>query len=211
MMGISAFLPTYVQGVMGGTPLQAGTTLALMSLGWPLASTLSGHLMQTFSYRFTLLSGAVLLVLGSLTLLLLTPNSGLWWARIAAFMIGAGMGLCNTTFLVSVQNSVATSVRGIATASTLFTRMLGSALGTAMLGAMLNANLHHRLPTFGDPVQMLMEKSQRQQLSAVQLTTLVEQVSLSLHWVFILAAGVSFLTFGAAWLIPAGHRPIAGK
>ncbi|NMP29763.1 MFS transporter [Rahnella sp. SAP-1] len=211
MMGISAFLPTYVQGVMGGTPLQAGTTLALMSLGWPLASTLSGNLMQAFSYRFTLLSGAVLLVLGSLTLLLLTPNSGLWWARIAAFMIGAGMGLCNTTFLVSVQNSVATSVRGIATASTLFTRMLGSALGTAMLGAMLNANLHHRLPTFGDPVQMLMEKSQRQQLSAVQLTTLVEQVSLSLHWVFILAAGVSFLTFGAAWLIPAGHRPIAGK
>nr|WP_265578778.1 MDR family MFS transporter [Rouxiella badensis] len=207
MMGISAFLPTYVQGVLGGTPLQAGTTLALMSLGWPLASTLSGKLMQATSYRFTVLLGALLLVFGSLALLLLTPGSGLWWARVSAFMIGAGMGLCNTTFIVSVQNSVDASVRGIATASTLFTRMLGSALGTAILGATLNVNLQNRLPALHDPVQMLMDKLQRQQLSAERLNHIIEQVSASLHWVFVLAAVMSFFAIAAALLLPVGHRP----
>ena len=121
------------------------------------------------------------------------------------------MGLCNTTFLVSVQNSVEASVRGIATASTLFTRMLGSALGTAILGATLNLNLQHRLPTLSDPVQTLMDKPLRQQLSTGQLGHIIEQVSASLHWVFILAAAISIFALAAALLIPAGQRPVQSK
>ncbi len=139
MMGISAFLPTFIQGVMGGSPLEAGTTLALMSIGWPLASTLSGRLMLMTSYRATALLGA-LLVAGGLILLMLQPNGGSLWGRVAAFMVGAGMGLCNTTFLVSVQNAAHYSIRGIATACTVFTRMVGSAIGTAILGATLNSS-----------------------------------------------------------------------
>lgn len=208
MMGISAFLPTYIQGVLGGTPLQAGATLALMSIGWPLASTLSGNLMQATSYRFTVLLGTLSLIAGSVILLLLSPGSGLWWARIAAFMIGVGMGLCNTTFIVSVQNSVEVSVRGIATASTLFTRMLGSALGTAVLGATLNLNLQSRLPGMSDPVQTLMDKPLRQHLTDEHLNHLIEQVSASLHWVFVLAAIISILAMTAVFLIPRGQRPI---
>ncbi|WP_084790260.1 hypothetical protein [Candidatus Sodalis sp. SoCistrobi] len=46
MMGIAAFLPTYIQAVLGGSTLEAGWTLAVMSLGWPLASTLCGRLMN---------------------------------------------------------------------------------------------------------------------------------------------------------------------
>ncbi|GBU14090.1 MFS transporter [Enterobacterales bacterium] len=207
MMGISAFLPTFVQGVMGGTPLQAGTTLAMMSIGWPLASMLSGNLMQATSYRATALLGALLLVCGSLILLLLTADSGLWWARLAALTIGAGMGLCNTTFLVSVQNAADVSIRGIATASTLFTRMLGSAIGTALLGATLNLNLEKRLPGITDPVQQLMEKQSRLSMDPTQLGTITDSVSASLHWVFIVAAVISLFALAAGTLIPAGERP----
>ncbi|SQI39330.1 Uncharacterised protein [Serratia plymuthica] len=109
------------------------------------------------SYRTTALLGALLLVAGGLILLLLQPNGGLLWGRLAAFMVGAGMGLCNTTFLVSVQNAAHHSIRGIATACTVFTRMMGSAIGTAILGATLNLNLQYRLPQTADPVQQLME------------------------------------------------------
>ncbi len=207
MMGISAFLPTFVQGVMGGTPLQAGTTLAMMSIGWPLASMFSGHLMQATSYRATALIGALLLVSGSMILLMLTAASGLWWARLAALTIGAGMGLCNTTFLVSVQNAADISMRGIATASTLFTRMLGSAIGTALLGATLNLNLEHRLPDIIDPVQQLMEKQSRITMDSVQLSAMTNSVAASLHWVFIVAAVISLFALAAGTLIPAGERP----
>lgn len=207
MMGISAFLPTYVQGVLGGTPLEAGTTLALMSIGWPLASMFSSRMMQATSYRTTAVTGGLLLVGGSLALLLLSPSSGLWMARIAAFSIGAGMGLSNTTFIVSVQNSAEPAIRGIATASTLFTRMLGSAIGTAVLGATLNLNLEYRLPQVNDPVQQLMEKATRSAMDSGQLNMLTDSVAASLHWVFVVSAVVSVLAVAAGLLIPSGDRP----
>ena len=207
MMGISAFLPTYVQGVLGGTPLEAGTTLALMSIGWPLASMISSRLMQTTSYRATAVLGGVLLLGGSVALLFLSPDSGLWMARLAAFSIGAGMGLSNTTFLVSVQNNAEPAIRGIATASTLFTRMLGSAIGTAVLGATLNLNLQYRLPQVNDPVQQLMEKTTRNAMESHHLAAMIESVAASLHWVFMVSAIISVLAVAAGLLIPAGDRP----
>ncbi|MNN05212.1 Multidrug resistance protein 3 [compost metagenome] len=207
MMGISAFLPTFIQGVMGGTPLEAGTTLALMSIGWPLASTFSGRLMLMTSYRTTALLGALLLLAGGLILLLLQPTGGLLWGRVAAFMVGAGMGLCNTTFLVSVQNAAHHSIRGIATACTVFTRMMGSAIGTAILGATLNINLQFRLPQTTDPVQQLMEPAARSAMTPEILAEMTQQVAASLHWVFLVSALLSLLALAAAMLIPARHRP----
>ncbi|MCL2900276.1 MDR family MFS transporter [Brenneria tiliae] len=207
LMGVSAFLPTFIQSVMGKTPLEAGSILALVSIGWPLASTLGGRLMLWTSYRVTAVSGGVVLIAGSLILLMLDPDRNLDWARVAAFLIGAGMGLCNTTFLVSIQNSVDYSIRGIATASTMFTRMLGSALGTAILGATLNINLHWRLPEMDDPLQTLMDVHSRGMMSATELESLSWQVSSSLHWVFIVSALIAVMTLFSAWMIPANQRP----
>jgi EmrB/QacA subfamily drug resistance transporter len=207
LMGISAFLPTFVQGVMGGTPLEAGTTLALVSIGWPLASTLSGRLMLVTSYRFTALCGALLLIVGSLILLLVQPDQTLWWARLAAFTVGAGMGLSNTTYLVSVQNAAEPHIRGIATASTMFSRLIGSAFGTAILGGTLNLNLQQRLPGVNDPVQQLMDGPQRQALGSERLQWLTDQVAVSLHWVFVAAAVMAVLTLAAVWLMPPSQRP----
>ena len=141
MMGISAFLPTWIQGITGGTPLQAGSALAMMSIGWPLASTLSGRLMLMTSYRFTAQLGALLLIAGSALLLLLRADSSIMQAGLTAFVIGTGMGMTSTTFLVSVQNHAHYEIRGICTASIMFSRMLGSAIGTALMGAVLNYNL----------------------------------------------------------------------
>ncbi|MDE1187988.1 MAG: MFS transporter, partial [Pantoea sp.] len=93
MMGISAFLPTWIQGITGGTPLQAGSALAMMSIGWPLASTLSGRLMLMTSYRFTAQLGALLLIAGSALLLLLRADSSILQAGLTAFVIGTGMGM----------------------------------------------------------------------------------------------------------------------
>lgn len=201
MMGVAAFLPTYVQGVMGHSALEAGMTLALMSIGWPIASTLSGHLMLRTSYRTTALIGSMLLIIGSLCLLWQTPQGSLWWGRISAFIIGAAMGMTNTTFLVSVQNSAPQAMRGIATACTVFTRMLGSALGTAILGATLNLNLAWRLPEVSDPVQQLMAHRLQHNDDVSQL---LMPVASSLHAVFIAAALIAWLALLAAWLIPAG-------
>lgn len=207
MMGISAFLPTYLQGVSGHDPLAAGVTLAMMSIGWPLASTLSGRMMLRTSYRHTAVLGGVLLVAGACMLPFLSPERDLVWARVGAFLVGAGMGMCNTTFLVSVQNAADREMRGIATASTIFTRILGSALGVAVLGAVLNHQLLRSLPAVQDPVQRLMDPALRLALPPVELAVIVQGVSGALHQVFWVGCAMAALALIIGWLIPAGVRP----
>ncbi|WP_416412460.1 MDR family MFS transporter [Pantoea sp. App145] len=202
MMGISAFLPTWIQGITGGTPLQAGSALAMMSIGWPLASTLSGRLMLMTSYRFTAQLGALLLIAGSALLLLLRADSSILQAGLTAFVIGTGMGMTSTTFLVSVQNHAHYEIRGICTASIMFSRMLGSAIGTALMGAVLNYNLMLRLPQASDPMQKIMSHDSRQALPHGTLQEWIAQIASSLQWVFVVALLIASLTLWIAWLMP---------
>ncbi|MBP2171321.1 EmrB/QacA subfamily drug resistance transporter [Erwinia toletana] len=202
MMGISAFLPTWIQGVNGGTPLQAGSALAMMSIGWPIASAISGHLMQRTSYRFTAQLGALLLIVGCGLLLTLQRDSSMLHAALYAFIIGTGMGMTSTTFLVSVQNSAEFHIRGICTASIMFSRMLGSALGTALMGAVLNYNLLLRLPDQQDPVQQIMSGNERQALQHDTLQQMVTQVAASLHWVFVAALLIALMSLLIARVMP---------
>ncbi|WP_168411822.1 MDR family MFS transporter [Erwinia amylovora] len=203
MMGISAFLPTWIQGINGGTPLQAGSALAMMSIGWPLASTVSGRLMQRTSYRFTALLGSLLLVVGTGLLLTLQRESPVWHAGVFAFVIGCGMGMTSTTFLIAVQNTADFAIRGISTASIMFSRMLGSALGTALMGAVLNYNLLLRLPQYQDPVQQVMSHSERQQIAPASLEIILNEIAHSLHWVFVVSTVIALLSLTVSRLIPA--------
>ncbi|QUG75599.1 MFS transporter [Erwinia sp. E602] len=203
MMGISAFLPTWIQGVNGGTPLQAGSALAMMSIGWPLASTLSGRLMQWSSYRFTALLGSLLLIAGTAMLLALHLGSPIWYAGLSAFVIGTGMGMTSTTFLLAVQNNAEFSIRGICTASIMFSRMLGSALGTAVMGAVLNYNLLLRLPDYRDPVQQIMSHPQRERLTEGGLQQMLAEIAHSLHWVFAVSLVIACASLLISRLVPA--------
>jgi Na+/melibiose symporter-like transporter len=205
MMATSAFLPTYVQAVMGHDAIAGGIMLALLSVGWPIASTLGGRLMLVTSYRTTAVLGGFFLVAGSAMLPLLGQQ--LVWAGVAATLIGGGMGLCSTTFMVSVQNAASHSMRGIATASTVFMRMLGSSLGTAMLGAVLNFGLAGSVSSSGDPVQTLMDPAKRAALPPEAIEQLTAAVGGALHGVFWAATAFGALAFAAAWLMPAALRP----
>jgi EmrB/QacA subfamily drug resistance transporter len=202
MMGVSAFLPTYVQGVMGRSALVGGGVLAAMSLGWPIAATLCGRLMLVTSYRVTAILGGACLVLGALVLTGLDPARGPFWAAAGAFLIGCGMGMSNTTFVVAAQNAASWQLRGIATSSTMFMRMIGSALGTAMLGAALNLSLVLHPPGIGDPVQTLMDPARRTLLPAAQLDQLVATVGASLANVYWLALALALLALSLAWVTP---------
>src|SRR5699024_1309886 len=65
MIGLSSFLPAYVQGVMGHSAIIAGFTLTMMSVGWPLASTFAGHIFLKIGYRWTAMIGGGALLIGS--------------------------------------------------------------------------------------------------------------------------------------------------
>ena len=138
MISVSSYLPTFVQGVMGKSALVAGFTLTTMSIGWPIASTLAGRLLLRIGYRYTSLIGGVSLVVGTLIFVLLPVIQHHVWAGIGSFFIGIGMGMTSTAFIVAIQTNVNWEIRGIATATNMFMRSIGSALGVAFFGGLLN-------------------------------------------------------------------------
>ena len=209
MTGVSAFLPTYVQGAMGRSPLAGGLVLGAMSVTWAFASFLGGRLMVRTTYRLTAVLGTLALIAGTSVLITLTPERGIPWASTGSLLIGIGMGLCNTTFIVSIQAAVPWHQRGAATSSCMFLRFVGQSLGAASFGAVLNFTLMREAPGAGDMINRLMEPEQRTGLGVQELVRLTDVIASGLHSTYLLAGGLSVLAFGFALLLPARLSPRA--
>ncbi|MBM7659551.1 EmrB/QacA subfamily drug resistance transporter [Bacillus mesophilus] len=203
LIGISSFLPAFVQGVMERSPIVAGFTLTTMSIGWPIAATIAGRLLLKIGFRTTSIIGGISLILGSIIFILMTPASGPLWAAFASFLVGVGMGFTTTSFIVSIQSTVEWKQRGIATAANMFMRTLGSTIGAALLGGILNSRLQAHITEHGldgdvnvDTTNILLNEEQRNQLSETVRSVLQEGLTISLqgvYWVVLLFAIISFL------------------
>jgi EmrB/QacA subfamily drug resistance transporter len=141
IIGLTAFLPMYVQGVMNQTPLVAGFALTFMVLGWPVGATLAARYFGRVGLRATLIFGAALLPLGAVAFVVLGPGSSPVIASFGSVVMGLGMGFLSTSAIVIVQENVGWTERGSATASNMFSRNLGSTLGATVLGVVLNRGL----------------------------------------------------------------------
>ncbi|GAB2886606.1 MDR family MFS transporter [Paraburkholderia jirisanensis] len=206
LIGLTTILPIYVQGVLGLSPITAGTTLTSLIVGWPLAVMLSSRLFKTFGIRRSVRVGSLIFPFGAVFLLLLTPHSHPAVAAFASFLMGFGMGLVSITGIVLVQESVEWSMRGSATASITFSRSLGNTLGAAALGAILNLGITHygngelatRLLHLLDEPTGLAQLASNHDVRAVLFQ--------ALYWSFWGVVVVAVLAVVSAWLIP-----IAGK
>jgi EmrB/QacA subfamily drug resistance transporter len=207
MMGITAFLPTYIQAVAGGSAKSAGLVLTAMSVTWTLGSIVAGRLMIATSYRLTAMVGALALVAGTLVLIALEPPRGVAWASAGALLVGVGMGFCNTTFIVGVQASVDWGERGVATSSTMFMRIVGQALGAASFAAILNLSVQRYAPDAGAAINRLMAPDLRQGLPVAEVERLTRAVAMGLHHVYLTTGLLAALTIFVALSLPRGSGP----
>jgi EmrB/QacA subfamily drug resistance transporter len=141
LVGLTTFLPIFVQLVMQRSPTTAGFTLTTMLIGWPVGATLAARLFHRFELRQLLLAGALLQPLGAIFFVTLTPSTLPLFPAIGSLVMGFGMGLISVPSLVLIQEIVDPTQRGSVTASNLFSRNLGSTLGATVLGAVLNHGL----------------------------------------------------------------------
>ncbi|HVC51042.1 MAG TPA: MFS transporter [Stellaceae bacterium] len=207
MMAVSALLPTYVQGVMGRGPGAVGFVVGCTSVSWMFASFAAGRLMLRTSYRVTAATGAVALLAGALLLARLGPASPTLSAATAAFVVGIGMGFCNTTFLVAIQASVEFHERGVGTGSQMFMRMLGQSVGASVFGAMINLGVNWRLPGGGRLVSRLLDPTLRDSLGADMLARLGSAVGLAAHQAFLAAVAIALATLVVTLALPRGLSP----
>jgi EmrB/QacA subfamily drug resistance transporter len=202
IIGLTTFLPMYVQGVLLGSPLVAGFALTMMVLGWPVGATIAARNFSRFGLRAMLLFGGALMPLGAAAFLLLSEGVSPVVAGVGSLVMGLGMGFLSTSAIVLIQGSVGWSERGSATASNVFSRNLGSTLGATVLGGVLNLSLAHRQGSAAvgyDQIRALLDHS----ASAIDDMAVRGALSDALHITFWAMFGVTILTFLTATLVPA--------
>jgi EmrB/QacA subfamily drug resistance transporter len=141
LIGLSSYIPTFVQDVLGTGPVIAGFALAALTLGWPISASQAGKLYLRVGFRLCALLGCIFAIIGTLLLLLLGAHSPVAQVAATCFVIGLGMGLVASPTLIAAQSTVDWRERGVVTGNNLFCRSLGSALGVAAFGAIANATL----------------------------------------------------------------------
>jgi EmrB/QacA subfamily drug resistance transporter len=153
VIGLSSYVPNFSQGVLGTSALVAGFVVAAMTLGWPIAATLSGRVYLRIGFRNTALIGGAVIVAGTVMGALLTEHTTIAMMAVACFVIGVGLGLASAPTLVAVQSVVGWDRRGVVTGTNMFSRSIGSAIGAAVFGAIANTTLEHRFAAAPADVQ----------------------------------------------------------
>ncbi len=218
MFGITSYVPLFVQGVKGGTATSAGLTLSPLLLAWPISAALSGRIVIRFGYRITAVCGMSSAIVGAIMTTFFNPQTSLAFIIVAMVFIGAGLGFTSSVFILSVQNAVQWSLRGVATASTQFFRTMGGTVGVAIMGTILNgqmalrfapiyaqfAAVASRLPKNIAPANLLLTPELRAALPLAFLSQLQVALSQSLFWVYGLMLVLALIGLGTMFLLPGG-------
>ena len=141
LFGAIAFIPLFVQSVMGGTATQAGQVLTPLFLGWVVMSIVGARLTVRMGYRVAAIGGSVLMTLGFAGLSMLDTHSTRTMLLASCTVLGAGMGSQMLSLLLAVQHGVDRARLGLATSLNQFSRSIGAAVGVAAMGAIMTRTL----------------------------------------------------------------------
>ena len=139
LIGLTSYVPTYLEGSVDAPPLVAGLALAALTIGWPITAAFSGRFYLRIGFKNTALIGIALVVIGAASLALFASAPSIAIVAVSCFLIGLGMGLVAVPTLIAAQSSVEWNERGVVTGTNLFARSIGSAIGVAIFGAIANS------------------------------------------------------------------------
>jgi EmrB/QacA subfamily drug resistance transporter len=196
LYSVTAYVPMFGQGVLGSSAVKAGSILAPILLGWPIASTLAGRLLLKIFGSVTVMTGCALLALTH------AGTTGAW-IMLAMMITGFGLGFNSMPYLLGVQNAVPWRRRGVATSSVQFFRNIGGAISVAALGALLNARLQ-AIAGPGVDANATLDPRLRAGLAPGALHKLTSALLHGLQGAFVAIAAMSAVFLITALLFPRG-------
>ena len=170
IVGLSIFIPIYVELVLQHSPSASGLVLIAFMVGATIGSMVAGRLMPKLE-RYKLVP-VVAMPIGVATMIVFALAPGditLIEATLLLAIGGAGVGPMWPATTVIIQNAVPLHQLGIATGTLSFFRQLGGALVVAIFAAIVLAGVHG---------------ASLERLSAADTAALAG----SFRWVFIAAA-----------------------
>ena len=211
LIGLTSYIPTFAQGVLGFGALLSGFALAAMTIGWPIAAATAGRFYMRLGFRDTSLIGVAFIVLGTLLLLGIGEDSSLWMIALFTFVVGIGLGYTASPTLVAVQSVVGWDRRGVVTGTNMFARSVGSAVGVAVFGAIANASLARQfanppagvggqLPTSADDAALALDRGSGAAPAVREFVRMA--LSTATHHVFIGVAVLAVVMVATVLLMP---------
>jgi len=214
MFGSIIYIPVYAQGVLGVDATNSGLILMPLMLGLVVMGILSGLVItRTGRYKGIMLSGVAIMGAGLFLLTRLTWTSTQTQLTVAMVVLGVGLGMAMQQYTLVVQNAVARTDLGVATASTQFFRNVGSTVGIALFGTVMTSGLAAaiaghlpaevaaRMPAGSADAGSVLDPAALAGLPPVVADAVRQGLADQLHLVFLLALPLAAVVFLATLAI----------
>jgi EmrB/QacA subfamily drug resistance transporter len=213
LLGTMSYLPLFVQAVIGTNAAAAGRILIPFIIPWVLSSIIGGRLILRFGYRPLVLTGMISMLIGSVMLAQVSPETTRLRLSFDVIFLGMGGGLTMATMTIAAQHAVPPTRLGITTSTVQFARSIGAAFGTAIMGALMSWRLSHLLAGAPAEIAHLANQSEigsivrpesRRALSPLASAFLQQSLAYSLRLAFSFVLVASLIGLIIALFVPGG-------
>lgn len=138
-MGLTVYAPALLQILHGLSPLWAGYVIAAQAMAWTLAAFAIAGVDGGPAERRCIRTGAALIGVGLLAMMLALPRAPLWAVVSAAAVMGSGFGLSSSLMNRRILGMLEGDDRATGASAFIAVRQSGGAVGAAIAGAAANA------------------------------------------------------------------------
>jgi EmrB/QacA subfamily drug resistance transporter len=196
IVGLSIFVPLYMELLLGHSPSASGAALIAFMCGATVGSLFAGRLMSRIEHYKRIPVAALPVGIASAAVFAVWPGElSLLEVTALLALAGAGVGPMYPATTVIIQNAVPPHQFGVATGTLAFFRQLGGAIIVAVFGAIVLGGIG------ADPGGFSVGK-------LVGAGGAGEHLTMAFRWVFIAAAAFLGLAFIAVLAIE--ERPLHG-
>lgn len=141
MMGMSVYLPIYLQIVGEQSATISGLVLLPQSITWLIMSITLGGMLIKFGSRKVMIVASLVFLISNAGCLLLVQDTHVALMLIVIALTGFGLGGVMTSTMLIVQESVNYEIRGAAMGLASMLRSIGETVGAGLFGLIFNASL----------------------------------------------------------------------
>lgn len=141
LIGFEAYIPTWMQGILGLSPSMGGFAVTPSSVVWIFGSFWAGTLLKKFAPNRIIYISLIFLAIANTALLMAHVGTSFTYFLLLAAVAGLGFGLTITTTTVTAQTVVPPENVGVATSFNTLLRTIGQSMMVSVYGIVLNMAL----------------------------------------------------------------------
>ena len=141
LMGLMAYLPMFMQTVIGMSATNSGAIMLPFVIGVAITSMISGFAVKRTGYQPWLIAGPIVAAFGMYLLSTLEMGSSQTAALIYLLITGLGMGCVMSVIMIAVQNGASRGEMGMVTSSVNLFRSIGSTVAVGVFTTIINGRI----------------------------------------------------------------------